>query len=401
VQKVWFDKDALEKIVVNLLSNAIKYNPKKGSVELKLLRNNEQLTIEVKNTGKGLSQEQLIKIFERFYQVDEHQEGTGIGLALVNELVTLHKGGITASSETNGWTSFTVTLPIDKRFFKDSEIFSSVKSSDVQDALPAANIPDLDAEDILNNEMPVLLVVDDNKDVRSLLKSTFKSTYSVVSAKNGEEGIQKALEHIPDLIVSDIMMPGTDGLELCGKLKSDVLTSHIPIILLTARAGEEDQYKGLSLGADAYVTKPFRVKLLRTRVDSLIESRKVLRKRYGQEVILKPKDIAITNLDEQFLEKIQNVLDEKLTGSNFSAQEFSVAMGMSRMQLHRKLKALTGLTTSEFVRSQRLRLAASLLEKSDANVSQIGYRVGFNDPSYFTRCFKEAYGCSPTEFTSE
>jgi AraC-like DNA-binding protein len=140
---------------------------------------------------------------------------------------------------------------------------------------------------------------------------------------------------------------------------------------------------------------------LRTRVDSLIESRKVVRKRYGQEVILKPKDIAITNLDEQFLEKIQNVLDEKLTGSNFSAQEFSVAMGMSRMQLHRKLKALTGLTTSEFVRSQRLRLAASLLEKSDANVSQIGYRVGFNDPSYFTRCFKEAYGCSPTEFTSE
>ncbi|MBT8285392.1 MAG: response regulator [Flavobacteriaceae bacterium] len=241
--------------------------------------------------------------------------------------------------------------------------------------------------------------MEDHPEVRDLLKNQFSKKYKIVEATNGKEGLKQAMEWVPDLIISDIMMPEMDGLELSKILKTDERTSHIPIILLTARAGEEDQYKGLTTGADAYVTKPFKSKLLQTRVQNLIESRKTLRDRYSQEVILKPKDIAITNLDEIFLERVQEVLDLKLTESAFSTQEFAEAVGMSRMQLHRKLKALTGLSASEFVRSQRLKLAASLLQKSDANISEIGYQVGFNDPSYFTKCFREAYGVSPSAFS--
>ena len=244
-------------------------------------------------------------------------------------------------------------------------------------------------------------MVEDNAEVRLLLKDTFSDTYQIVDAADGLEGMDRALEYIPDLIISDIMMPKVDGLKFCDTLKTDERTSHIPIILLTARAGEEDQYKGLATGADAYVTKPFKTKVLKTRVKNLIASRKALRDRYSQEVILKPKDIAITSLDEQFLERVQLVLDGKLTESSFSIQQFSEAVGMSRMQLHRKLKALTGLSASEFVRSQRLKLAATLLKNSDANISQIGYQVGFNDPSYFTKCFREAYGVSPTEYNKK
>ncbi|MEM7380523.1 MAG: helix-turn-helix domain-containing protein, partial [Bacteroidota bacterium] len=209
---------------------------------------------------------------------------------------------------------------------------------------------------------------------------------------------KKALETIPDVIISDIMMPEMDGLELCAFLKQDERTSHIPVILLTARAGEEDQYEGLENGADDYVTKPFKIKLIKSRVQNLINSRRLLRQRYSQEIVLKPRDIAITNLDEQFLTRVQDVLDANLTEPAFKVKEFSEHMGMSRMQLHRKLKALTGHTASEFIRSQRLKMAVVLLEKSDASISEIAYQVGFNDPSYFAKCFKEAYGCTPKAY---
>lgn len=251
------------------------------------------------------------------------------------------------------------------------------------------------------DEREIVLVVEDNEDVRTLIGNSLQSDFRIIEAVDGADGIDAAIKWIPDLIISDIMMPGIDGIELCQRLKNDERTSHIPIVMLTAKAGDEDQYKGLSSGADAYVTKPFKMKLLKTRVAKLVESRKLLRDRYSQEVILKPKDIAITDVDEQFLGRVQDVMDKNLTQSQFNAQKFSEAVGMSRMQLHRKLKALTGLSATEFVRSQRLKLAAGLLQSSSANVSDIGYQVGFNDPSYFTRCFKEAYGCSPKEYSQK
>src|SRR5690606_38005098 len=229
----------------------------------------------------------------------------------------------------------------------------------------------------------------------------FSEEYMIIEAENGQAGIDKAIEIVPDIVISDIMMPGKSGLELSQTLKTNSRTSHIPIILLTAKTSDEDNYTGLQTGADDYIAKPFKTRLLKQKVKNIIESRERIRERYSQELVLVPKDLAITSVDETFLEKIKEVLHEQITFSTFSSEEFSKAVGMSRMQLHRKLKALTGLSTSEFIRSQRLILATDLLKRSDANISEIGYTVGFSDPSYFSKCFKETYHCTPTEYAEK
>jgi YesN/AraC family two-component response regulator len=248
--------------------------------------------------------------------------------------------------------------------------------------------------------LPVLLVVEDHAEVRSFIKTILQGEYQIIEASNGKAGIALALEHIPDLIISDVMMPDTDGLALCAKLKTHEFTSHIPIILLTAKAGDENALTGFEAGADDYITKPFSSALLKVRIQKLIELRRTLHERYSNELILKPKQIAISSTDEQFLRKIQHILDSHLTNSDFTVEMFASEIGMSRMQLHRKLKGLTGLSATNFIRSQRLTMAAELLGKSGANISEIGYQVGFNDPSYFSKCFKETYHCTPTEFAA-
>ena len=395
---LWFDKDAIEKIVVNLLSNAIKYTPEKGSIVCKSYINNDNLFLEVKNSGEGLTTDQLNNIFERFYQTNEQNQGTGIGLSLVKELVELHKGKISVTSEPNQWTIFKVLIPMDRNSFKNEHFISASNTiSKVKEPLNRVSAYESDDE-FIENEQPVLLIVEDNEDLKILIKQIFDKSYNVITASNGKLGVEKAFEQIPDLIISDIMMPIKDGITLTNELKNDERTSHIPIILLTAKAGDESKFKGIETGADDYITKPFDKKLLNLKVKKLIESRRKLQTRYSQELILTPKDIAVTNIDEKFLEKVQAVLEGKLIESSFSIEDFSKAVGMSRMQLHRKIKALTGLSASEFIRSQRLKLAAQLLKKSDINISQVGYTVGFNDHSYFTKCFKEAYNCTPTDF---
>ena len=403
VDATFCDKDVIEKIVVNLISNAIKYTPSNGSIICTAFIKEQQLHFEVKNTGKGLSKEELTKVFDRFYQIDENKEGVGIGLALVKELVELHKGIISVESATNDWTTFNVTLPIDKESFNDSEmseIHVSEEDIHLETRLELQTQKHLEISDgdFNDGDVPILLVVDDNDEVRTYVGNLFKNSYSIITAKNGEEGVDLAIEKVPDIIISDIMMPIKNGIELCNILKADERTSHIPIILLTAKAGEENEIEGIKTGADDYVTKPFHEDLLLLRVEKLVESRKNLQKRYSQEVILRPKDIAITPIDEQFLERMQKVLDEKLVESSFSIEDFSKAVGMSRMQLHRKLKALTGLSASEFIRSQRLKLAAQLLKKSEINVSQVGYSVGFNDHAYFSKCFREMYHTTPSAY---
>lgn len=395
---VWFDKDAVEKITVNLLSNAIKYTPKKGNVTCQAYIENETLFMEVNNSGKGLTADQSQHIFERFYQTNEQNQGTGIGLALVKELVELHKGVIKVSSEPNAETTFKLNISVDRMSFKNDSIISSSPTETPNEYQLHIDAETEDDDEIVDNELPILLIVEDNNDLRNLLKQTFEDSYNVISAPNGSIGVELALEHIPDLIISDIMMPEKDGITLTQELKSDERSSHIPIILLTAKAGVESQFKGIDTGADDYITKPFDKKLLKLKVQKLIESRRQLQLRYSQELILLPKDIAITNLDEKFLEKVQTILETNLVESSFNVTNFSEAVGMSRMQLHRKLKALTGLTATEFIRSQRLKLAAQLLKTSDINISQVGYSVGFNDHSYFTKCFRKLYNCTPTEF---
>lgn len=401
--KVWYDKDAVEKITVNLLSNALKYTPKNGSVICNAHIDNLKLVLQVKNTGKGLTPGESSHIFDRFYQTNEQNQGTGIGLALVKELIALHKGSIEVTSTPNEWTAFNVVLSLDKNDFKNA-VFSDVSTNEVEldITLPMHKNQQTEADDEFNDsDLPILLIVEDNDDLRNLLKQTFDENYNVITAANGNIGVEQALEHIPDLIISDIMMPEKDGVALTNELKNDERSAHIPIVLLTAKADIESKFTGINTGADDYITKPFDKKLLALKVEKLIESRRKLQSRYSQEVILMPKDIAITNLDELFLEKVQVVLDKNLIESSFNIEDFSKAVGMSRMQLHRKIKALTGLSASEFIRSQRLKLAAQLLKQSDINISQIGYSVGFNDHAYFSKCFKEAYKCTPTEYAKK
>ena len=396
----YFDSDIVEKITVNLLSNAIKYTPQKGSIVCNTTVKNGHLYFTVKNTGKGLTKTDVSNIFERFYQVNENRDGVGIGLALVKELVKLHKGNITVDSIPNDWTTFEVVIPISKDDFSKNEFNQERRSTiDLEEQMtPEDSIVEKNDSGDEIEENPILLIIDDNLDIRNYVSGLFKKSYTILKAEDGQEGLNLALERIPDIIISDIMMPNIGGIELCNTLKEDERTSHIPIILLTAKAGEENEIEGIKTGADEYITKPFNEKLLKIRVEKLIENRKKLQLRYSQEVVLKPKDIAITTVDEQFLERLQDVLDTKLVESSFSSENFSKAVGMSRMQLHRKLKALTGLSASEFIRSQRLKLAAQLLKKSEINVSQVGYSVGFNDHAYFSKCFKEMYHCTPTEY---
>lgn len=400
--QTWFDKDILEKISTNLLLNAIKYTPKKGTIITEVFVKENKLNFMVKNTGEGIASNEILKIFDRFYQLNNHAEGTGIGLALVKELVLLHKGKITVESTPNQWTTFTVLIPIDKKSFKTNEIITEPLINENAEILNFNNNSAIEFQnDTINEETenPIALIVEDNKDVNNYLSTLLEKEYTIIQAVNGKEGISLAFKYIPDIIISDIMMPVKDGVELCNTLKNDERTSHIPIILLTAKAGEENQITGIKAGADAYITKPFNDDLLLIKVAQLIAIRKKLQTRYSQEVILKPADIAVNSFDESFLNQVQIILDTKLIESSFHVDEFCKAIGMSRMQLHRKLKALTGLSTSEFIRSQRLKLAAQLLKTSDINISQVGYSVGFNNHAYFSKCFKEVYKCSPSEYS--
>ena len=404
--KIWFDTDVLEKIVTNLIGNAIKYSPAGENISILAAITNQKLQLEVKNSGAMLSPEVLPTLFNRFERVDETTAGTGIGLALTKELVTLHKGTIDVTSDTN-WTTFTVLLPISQTTFTTTEIadtpapeytFSQAQSNT---ATPPATFEADELDIFSKNDKPILLIVDDNEDLRTYVSSLFNQSHTILTAINGKDGFEKALSEVPDLIITDLMMPEDDGITLTRNCKTTEATSHIPVVMLTAKAGDENQLLGLETGADSYITKPFNTEILKTTVRNLQETRNKLQERFSQEVVLLPKDIATNATDERFLTNLQEVMDKNLVESDFSSEAFADAVGMSRMQLHRKLKALTGLSATEFIRGQRLKLAAQMLKNSDINVSQVGYAVGFNNHSYFTKCFKEKYGISPSEYSKK
>ncbi|MGV6845242.1 MAG: ATP-binding protein [Lutibacter sp.] len=385
----WFDKDLVEKIISNLLSNALKYTPEKGFITCNANFKNDLWNFEIINSGKGIKEDDQNQIFNRFFQANRHTEGIGIGLALVKNCVDAHKGSIDFSSKENQTTTFKVTIPVEKKYY-------SIENSDLNET---HNKTDLTAE--TKKELPILLVVEDNSEVQSFIASLFDKNFKIITADNGKKGIDLALKNIPDIIITDLMMPIKNGNQLCTVLKNDEKTSHIPIILLTAKSENKNRIQSIKAGADAYVEKPFKNQLLIEQVNQLIQSRKLLQQRYSQEIILKPKDIAVTSVDEVFLDRVQKILDNNVIESSFQTQEFCKAVSMSRMQLHRKLKALTGLSTSEFIRSQRLKLAAELLKQSDIIISQVGYSVGFNNHAYFSKCFKKMYHCTPTEFAKK
>ncbi len=398
--KEWFDRDAMEKILFNLIGNAVKFTPEHGTIELVGERDGTDYQFIVINSGAYLNPVERQNIFTRFYQTGAQNVGTGIGLALTKELVELHKGSINVESEKEGNTSFTVRIPITEEDFDASEILSA---SLQEDESPATSFSEENTESTIittEEDAPVLLIIDDNAAIRDYITSIFETEYKIHTAEDGKEGLEKALESIPDIIISDVMMPYEDGFSLTKKLKDNELTSHIPVALLTAKTEDKDKLQGIHTGADAYITKPFGSQFLKATINNLLENRRKIQQRFSQEVVLLPKDIAISSADEKFLERLQKVIDEHLVEPNFSADSFSIEMGVSRMQLHRKLKAITGQTASEFLRSQRLKFAASLLKKNKAPISEIGYMAGFNDPSYFAKCFKQEFGCTPTEYNS-
>lgn len=398
LEVAWFDEDALEKIVSNLLSNAFKYGLRGGECHFKAIRSGENALIGVKNTVEMHSNIDIDKLFTRFYQQDAYAEGAGIGLSLVKELVQLYHGQTSVNIENDNLIHFLIRLPIEKEAF-GKEDFCEITSEARDTSFDAVALSD-DTSKLGQKaeDRPILLIVEDKQEVREFLKSVWHTKYKVHEADNGQRGIEKALEIVPDLIISDVRMPICDGIELCNKLKTDERTSHIPIILLTAGISEENELRGLRSGADDFITKPFKLNILETRVANFIATRKNLRSRYSQELVLEAKDIAITPTDEIFLKRVQGILDEHLSDAGFNAAVFCARIGMSRMQLHRKLQAYTGLSTTEFIRSQRLKQAAQILKTSDITVNEVAYTVGFNTPSYFIKCFKETYKKTPSEY---
>lgn len=395
----WFDHDTLEKISANLIGNAIKYTPVNGQIIILGAQIGDTFVCKIQNSGSYLDPEQQERIFDRFYQVNSQNPGTGIGLALAKELTQLHHGTLTIQSIKDNFTTFTLKIPISKNEYISSEILTEeLQHSDEQIPLNLEETLKIN-QDILESA-PLLLVVDDNSDIRNYIASVFESNYAIYQAADGKEGFKIALEVVPDIIISDVIMPHEDGFTLTKNLKENNITSHIPVILLTAKSEITDKVEGMDIGADAYVTKPFSATLLKANVDNLIENRRKLRARYSQEVVLMPKDMSDASPEKHFWERLEKILEVNLIEPNFSIEKFASEMAMSRMQLHRKLKALTGQNPSDFLRSQRLKMAVVLLKKNKMPISEIGYAVGFNNPSYFSKAFKQEFGHSPSDYLS-
>ncbi|MGQ1908693.1 hybrid sensor histidine kinase/response regulator transcription factor [Marinifilum sp. RC60d5] len=400
--KVWFDRNIVEIIFTNLLSNAFKFVPGNGEVQVNVLAFNDHLKIAVRNSGCSLSDEELLHIFDRFYRAGENEtQGTGIGLSLVKELCTLYRAPIKVSCSNNQIIEFNLVLPSTKEHFKSNEIsLAPIVQQPIQEIVQLPNINEADTEKKLG-DLPVLLIVEDNSDMRKYIRTYFVNKYKILEAEDGEIGIKMALDNIPDLIISDIMMPNISGVELCSTLKEDHKTNHIPIILLTAKVGDDNELDGLNSGADDYIVKPFNAQSLLVKVERLINTRKELQKKYQNELVISPLNLVFESEEEKFATCLQEVLEKHLPDPNFSVDQFCELTLMSRTQLHRKLKALTGLSATAFIRTQRVKMASKLLLKSETSISEVCYSTGFNDTSYFSKCFKEIQGCTPSEYMKE
>jgi len=408
----YFDKEKMIKILSNILSNSFKFTQTDGTITVSIIENENNVEIKIRDTGIGISHEEIPKLFDRFYQVDSsinrEYEGTGIGLALTKELVELHHGNISVESELGQWTEFTISLPLGKDHLKDDEVSTKEKQDkpemliDEKKYLLSKNTN----EDLIENselsylkdDKTIILIVEDNYDMREYIKESLDSSYIIEEAVNGEQGLRKAVKIIPDLIISDMMMPKMDGNEMTKILKNDEKTSHIPIIILTARSGQENKLEGLQTGADDYLTKPFDIKELQIRIENLIKIRKKLQEKFSRIENKTPKaeEKKLSSVDEKFMFKVMDIIEKHISEEDFNIEDFCSEVAMSRTQLHRKLKALTGKSASIYIRSVKLANAKKMIENQKGNISEIAYSVGFSSPAYFTKCFKEEFGYPPS-----
>ena len=406
-----FDPDKVELILFNLLSNAFKFTDK-GEVSLHVSQVTkdgvDHCKLVVQDTGIGIVDEQISKVFDRFYQSENSRwrknKGTGIGLALVKDLVNLHEGQIDLKSISGVGTEITILLPMVQKN-ANSDMVMEIPALDAIDPdleMPVEFEPSREvlSEEEMNSQN-IVLVIEDNDDIRNFLRLGLEPKYRVFEAVDGESGIERATQIIPDIIICDIMMPGKDGFEVTKTLKKQEKTSHIPIILLTAKAVLETRIGSMEIGADAYVPKPFSSEELKARIKNLIDGRKKLKDKYSRSLMVRPEVAHEPSMEEKFLMRVKNAVDEHLDDEHFSVEELSKEVGMSRAQLHRKLIALTGKSASRFVRNYRLGHAYQLLQNKVGTVSEIAYRVGYSSPAYFTKCFTEDFGISPSQVKKE
>ncbi|PIF34423.1 signal transduction histidine kinase [Flavobacterium sp. 9] len=403
----YFDKDAMEKILFNLLSNAFKYTKTGQTIHVELIKKNDTVQIKVADTGVGISEDDLSKVFDRFYQVNNREMnlGSGVGLAFTKRLVELHHGEITAESTTQEGSIFTVTIPVLDVVYKndqhveesayDLSIISDNELETDDSLLPEEN-------EVIERDQPIkLLIVDDNKEILDYLQDYFSKIYDVTIAFDGQMALELLEIQQFDLIISDVMMPELDGLHFCKKVKQNINTSHIPLMLLTARNETSQQLKGLEMGADDYITKPFSTPLLAAKITNLLRSRKRLKEYYsvGKEMV--PENIAFNTLDEEFLKQAIQIVEDHLADSEFSVDQFSKEIGMSRSNLYLKLKAITGESAMDFIKRIRFKKAVELMQSKRYTIAQITYMCGFNSPSYFSTAFKQHYGCMPSEYLAK
>jgi signal transduction histidine kinase/DNA-binding response OmpR family regulator len=409
------DQEKISRIVFNLLSNALKYTPAGGEIFVSLKDEGANLRLDVRDTGKGISQDEADKIFERFFQAKGAASGTGIGLALVKSFVELHHGEARVESEPGKGSDFIVVIP------RKQEGDSQVIHNDVDIVDNSANASASDSKNVVdesvlqyiddgdrsrgkvqqlvseNTNRPTVLVIDDNTDIRQYERTLLQDEYVVLEAADGKEGLAVALKEVPDLVICDVMMPVMDGLEFTKQLKTNTATSHIPVIMLTAKNLEEHRAEGYEHGADSYITKPFHSKVLLARIENLLRQRQLLKNLYQgtKEAEKEISEAHLEDRDKQFLKQLQAIIQKNLSDSEFGVEDMGQQIGLSRVQLYRKVKAMTGSSVVDLLRKARLAKARRLLETRSMSVSEVAYEVGFSAPSYFTKCFKEEYGMLP------
>ena len=401
------DVEKIERVFFNLISNAFKYSRDNSSIRVSYAIEAENLVLKVEDTGEGISPEDMSRIFDRFFQVEKiRPRGSGIGLSLAKAFVELHGGTITVESELKKGSVFTVTLPVKHVAGEITEVDKGITEEMVN-----SELEEVDSEVIFSEDKPLLLIIDDNKDIRELVSELMKDDYNILTAPAGKEGIRKATKYVPDLIVCDVMMPGIDGMEVCSRLKSEQVTSHIPVLMLTACSMDEQRVQGFESGADGYIAKPFSSAVLKAQAASLIANRRRIKDVWSKtpkpevEKSEKPSKSSVTakgvDIDNDFYNRFLEIFERQMSNPDLSVETLASELGFERTQLYRKIKAITNYSPVELMRNLRLRKARNLLTSSELSISEIGYEVGFSTPAYFSKCYREMYGETPSETRSK
>jgi signal transduction histidine kinase/DNA-binding response OmpR family regulator len=410
---VWLDTNQMEKVFFNLLSNAFKFTPDGGEISVSIAMENRWVSIIVSDNGSGIEEKDLDKIFDRFYQAEngystnKHTVGTGIGLALAKGIVELHHGQIHIENKKEGGSKFIVSLMLGDEHFSEEQK-SPINQFSTNSGIVNSVLDEEFVKQIIKSQQSItdqkysILLVEDNPEILDLLVQIFNPIYQVITAVNGKDALEKARNNNFDIIVSDVMMPEMSGIEMCSKIKSNLETCHIPVVLLTARTALEYTIEGLRTGADEYLTKPFDTRLLIARCNNLVNNRKQLQAKFSKQVDSNVNIITTNSIDQKFMTRAVELVENNLIDSNFDVNEFASEMMMGRTTFFQKLKGITGLTPNEFITNIRLKKSLKLLiEKPELSITDVGYELGFSSPSYFTKCFREVFGVTPAKYRKD